>query len=498
MNVGTPSQDAGRMDLRSVRICTLLFPPLGLILLWLNPQLPRRTKILGTCYLPAYLIVYLAAIWAIFAFGLRIDLIRWEGGYHPVLAFSRRLSNRDAKSIAGQNRARYSAAYWSGFRGPNRDGDYAEQPISTNWPSTGPPLLWRRPIGGGYSGFAIGQGRAYTIEQRREKEVATAYDLDTGRELWRHGWQARFDHVDGGEGPRSTPAYDEGRVYAQGAAGELRCLDAASGKLLWRHDIIEENQAMLPVYGFASSPLIVDNKVIVLPGGPEGRSVIAYDKRTGAPIWQSINNRQAYTSPMLVNLAARRQLLIVSARNVLGLAPENGAELWHTPWIVLNDNVIAQPVVAGSNRFLISAGYGVGCRAFEITASNSVFSVRELWRNTHLKNKFSSSVRYGEFIYGLDEEILACIDAGTGERKWKEGRFGYGQVLLASGNLLVLAENGTLALVEANPACFRQRAAFQALKGRTWNYPALANGKLLVRNCTEMACYNLTPAPQAN
>jgi len=228
-----------------------------------------------------------------------------------------------------------------------------------------------------------------------------------------------------------------------------------------------------------------------LPGGTNGFSVAAYDKLTGSPIWKSLSDKQAYTSPMLVTLAGQKQVLIVSARGVMGVLPENGQLLWHLPWVVENDNAIAQPVLLGASRFLLSAGYGKGCTAFEVTRSNAVFEAHQVWRNTLLKNKFSSSVLYEGCIYGLDDETLVCLDAGSGERKWKEGRFGYGQVLLASGHLVILGGNGELALAKASPVGFEELARFPALHGKTWNQPAMADGKIFVRNAVEMACFEL-------
>jgi outer membrane protein assembly factor BamB len=295
----------------------------------------------------------------------------------------------------------------------------------------------------------------------------------------------------GGEGPRATPTYDQGRIYAIGGNGEFRCLQADTGKLIWRHNILAENRADVPAYGEAASPLIVEDKVIVLPGGTNGLSVVAYDKITGALRWKSSSDKQAYTSPMLVTLAGQPQVLIVSASGAVGIMPEDGRLLWRMPWTVQNGNAIAQPVLLGTNRFLLSGGYGKGCAAFEVTRSNSLFAALQIWKNINLKNKFSSSVFYQGCVYGLDDDILVCLDAQTGERRWKDGRFGYGQVVLASGHLIILGGDGELALVKANPAEYEELARFQALHGKTWNQPALADGKLFIRNSVEMACYDL-------
>jgi outer membrane protein assembly factor BamB len=382
--------------------------------------------------------------------------------------------------------------YWTDFRGPHRDGNYDEMPILTEWPASGLPLLWRQPIGGGYASFVIVRGRAFTIEQRRQEEVVAAYDVETGRELWTNRWNGEFRESMGGDGPRATPTWDEGRVYALGALGELRCLEARTGKVIWSRNILADNQASNLQWGMSAAPLIVEDKVIVLPGGSSGKSVVAYDKQTGQPIWKALDDKQAYTSPMLVTLAGQRQLLIVSARRAMGLAVEDGKLLWDFPWETSYDVNSAQPLIVDENRFFISAGYGHGAALVEVTKTANGFSTRAVWQNLMMKNKFNSSVLYQGHIYGLDESILTCLNAETGERMWKGGRYGYGQLLLASGYLIVLTESGDVVLVKATPEQHAEVARFSAIEGKTWNHPALASGRLLVRNTTQMACFQIS------
>lgn len=382
-------------------------------------------------------------------------------------------------------------AYWTEFRGPNRDGRYEQMAISTTWPAAGLPLVWRQPVGGGYSSFAIAEGRAFTIEQRRNREVATAYDLATGRELWAHAWDAEFRETMGGDGPRATPTWHEGRVYVLGAEGELRCLDARTGHRIWSRNILTDTQAQNLKWGMAASPLIADDKVIVLPGGTNGKSVAAYNKLTGAPVWTALDDAQAYTSPMVVTLAGQRQLVVVSARRAMGLTVGAGALLWEFPWITQFDVNVAQPIVIGGNRVFLSAGYGHGAALLEIARTDAGFAVKNLWSSNRMKNKFTTSVLHDGYLYGLDESILACIDAQTGELKWKGGRYGFGEVALASGHVIVTTESGEVALVRATPERFEEVSRFQAISGKTWNHPAFADGYLLVRNETEMACFRI-------
>jgi len=381
--------------------------------------------------------------------------------------------------------------YWTQFRGPARDGRSEELALKTSWPAGGLTQLWRQPVGGGFASFSVADGVAYTIEQRRGQEVVAAYQVETGRELWTHGWDATFREQTG-DGPRATPTWDAGRLYALGATGELRCLDARTGRALWSKNILSDNGASNIPWGVAASPLVVDDKVVVLAGGPGGRTVVAYHKLTGARAWGALGDEASYTSPMLVTLAGRRQVLVVTAVRAAGLAPEDGSVLWDFPWSNSSRINIAQPVVVDSQRFLLSAGYGKGAALVEVGGAGKGLGARAVWQNSMMKNKFNSSVLYEGHVYGLDEGILTCMEAATGERKWKGGRYGYGQVVLSGGHLIVTTDDGEIVLVRATPQAHTEIARFQALDGQTWNNPAIAGGRLLVRNAKEMACYKLT------
>jgi outer membrane protein assembly factor BamB len=494
--------------LKRIRIATLLLPPLGLIFLWRSLDVGVGRKIVGSIGTLLYSVVYLALIVLLLmtAAGLEVE---WRGGFPPVWTFHKTSPDYDAVEAhrAGQadrSSARPSVAapafgtYWTDFRGPRRDGHYAELQILTNWPADGLRKLWKQPVGGGYASFVIAQGRAFTIEQRRDHEAVIAYDFATGRELWAHSYPAVFSESMGGEGPRATPTFHEGRIYSMGALGEFCCLDANTGKLLWRHNILDVSRATCLYFGMSASPLIVGDTVIALSGDPlppmkgiTNYTVVASHKVTGEQIWSRVNKKLAYVSPMLATLAGEGQLLVVAADGVLGLKPENGAMLWEIPWSVQYENSITQPVVVGTNRFVISGGYGAGCMLVEVNRNDGVFNARQIWKNQNLKTKFNSAVYSRGFIYGLDEGILTCLDAATGRRKWKDGRYGYGQLLLASGHLVVISGDGELILVRANSEQHEEVARFPAIQGKTWNPPAIADGRLLVRNAVEMACFDI-------
>jgi outer membrane protein assembly factor BamB len=488
--------------MKKIRIAALLFPPLGLVLLWRLDQAPLPRRILGTIGIGLYSVLYAGAIVALLMLSTGLEL-EWLGGFPPVLTWHKTHPDYDAVEASRRTQPKIPAppsapiaqVNWPGFRGPHRDGHYDETPIATNWPAEGLRPLWKQPVGGGYASFAVAGGRAFTIEQRREEEAVTAYDVETGRELWAAAYPAAFDEMMGGGGPRATPSFDEGNVYSLGAMGDLLCLDAASGKVIWKVNILADNQANLPYYGVAASPLVVQDKVIVQPGGPKGRSVVAYDKLTGKPLWRALDDPAAYSSPMFVQLAGLEQLLIVTDHRAFGLQIQDGASLWMTPWTVKEHNRNnAQPVLLATNRFLLSAGYGTGSEAVEVSRTRAGFEANAVWHNTGLKNKFTSSVFSQGFIYGLDEDMLVCLDAQTGERKWKDGRYGYGQLIVAGGYLIVLSGDGQLALVKASPDRYHELAHFQAIEGKTWNHPATFDGKILVRNAVQMACFDLRPA----
>ena len=386
-----------------------------------------------------------------------------------------------------------AGARWTDFRGPRRDGLYTETAIRTDWPADGLEPLWVQPVGGGYASFVVADGRAFTIEQRRDQEVVAAYDVDTGTELWTHAWPAHFQEMLGGPGPRATPTWHDDRLYALGATGRFVCLDAASGRVVWSRDVLADADAENLPWAMSGAPLVVDDLVVVQPGGVRGWSVAAYDRRNGEVVWHALDDVQGYTSPMLATLGGVRQIVTVTAERAVGLRPEDGALLWEHPWTIPIVPNISQPLVVGDTRVFLSAGYGKGAALVELSPDGDRFTAAAVWETNRMKNKFSSSVLIDGYVYGLDESILACLDAATGALMWKGGRYGHGQLLAAGGHLIVLTEEGDLVLVQATPDGHRETARFPAIEGKTWNVPALAGGRLLVRNARQMAAFDLSP-----
>ncbi len=390
------------------------------------------------------------------------------------------------------------------FLGPRRDARLTGLRLNRDWQANPPQLVWRREIGAGWSTLTAVNGFAVTLEQRGGDELVTCYEVATGQPCWFHATPARHQSVMGGIGPRSTPTIDQGRVYALGATGILRCLDGATGQPVWTEDLLArigvtaEEDLNAIAWGRSGSPLIVDHLVVVPLGGrikPPWISLAAFDKVTGRLAWTGGDCQASYSSPVLTTLAGRRQIVIVNQDYVSGHDPATGQELWKHSWpgsSSTNSNV-SQAVPVSDDRVLLSKGYGVGAKLLQISLTdNDQWEVSEVWSNSRVLNtKFCNVVRYGEHVYGLSDGILECVELASGRRVWKAGRYGQGQVLGVEDLLLVQAESGEVVLVEATPSGHRELGRFAALDGKTWNNPSLYGRYLLVRNAEQAACYEL-------
>lgn len=377
------------------------------------------------------------------------------------------------------------------FLGPGRDGILRGFRLARDFTAQPPHRLWRQPVGDGWAGFAVVGDLAVTQEQRGDDERVIAYDLRTGRVRWSHTDRTRYQTFIAGIGPRATPSIAGGRVYAMGGTGILNALDLATGRLLWSHRVVEENGAELPQWGKAGSPLVVGQRVIVSAGGTSGRSLVAYDAISGAQVWAAGQDESSYSSPVVADLAGRRQIVIFNSRTIAAHDPETGALLWVHAWPPGSPNV-TNPVPLPGDRLLVSAGYGLGAKAYRIAPrADGALEARLDWESPRLKSKFANIVLHGGFVFGLDDGVLTCLDPATGERKWKAGHYGHGQLLLVDDLLLVQTEEGEIVLIEPNPDGLRELTRFAALEGKTWNPPALAGALLVVRNDREAAAYEL-------
>jgi len=382
-------------------------------------------------------------------------------------------------------------AVWPGFRGPERDSVVRGIKVSTDWTAAPPKELWRRAIGPGWSSFAVDGDIIYTQEQRGEHEVVAAYRLTTGQPVWVHKDAIRFYEANAGAGPRATPSLAHGRIYSMGATGFVNALDARTGAVVWSRDAAKDTGAKILDWGFCASPAVIGDKVVVATSG----RLIAYDAATGAPKWNVQAGGGSYSSPQVFTLAGVTQVLMQNSSGIAGISPADGQKLWTHAW---EGNTILQPALTEDGDLLITTGDGMGgagIRRLAVTKSaNEGWKVEERWTSRGLKPYFNDFVVHKGHAYGFDGSILSCIDLKDGSRKWKGGRYGNGQMLLLADQdlLLVISEEGELALVNATPGKFAEFGKFKAIEGKTWNHPVLIGDVVVVRNGEEMAAFRLS------
>jgi hypothetical protein len=386
---------------------------------------------------------------------------------------------------------------WPGFRGLARDGIVRRVRLETDW-STSPPVeLWRRPIGPGWSSFAVQGDLLYTQEQRGDEEMVACYRVSTGKPVWVHRDKTRFWESFGGAGPRATPTLSHGRVYTFGATGILNALDVGTGAVVWSRNVGSDTKTEVPTWGFSSSPLVVDDLVIVAASG----TMASYDLATGKPRWVGPRHDENYSSPHFARIDGVAQILHLSPPSVTSVAPADGALLWEHTW---DGGAIVQPALTADGDVLINSTAptgGQGVRRLSVKrgpapngiGGSATWIVTERWTSNGLKPYFSDFVIHKGHAYGFDGSILASIDLAEGKRKWKGGRYGEGQLILLADQdvLLVLSEEGELALVSATPDKFTELARIPGIDGKTWNHPVLVGDVLLIRNGEEMAAFRM-------
>lgn len=388
-----------------------------------------------------------------------------------------------------------TGADWPRYCGADGSREIREPHCSFDWKTRPPRELWRRPVGDAWSSFSVADNRVYTQEQRGTQECVVCYHRDTGEELWRCEDTARYETTLGAVGPRATPTVTPNAVYSLGATGILNSLHPVTGARLWRRNICEDAGSEMVEWGMSSSPLIYGDMLIVDAGGFQGRAVLAYNKDTGDIEWASDSHQAGYMSPRIETIGGQLHLLIFHGDGLAGFDPDTGKKLWEYPWTNQYKINVAQPMLFGDSIFL-SSGYESGCvliRPATLTGGKPA----EVWaRNKNMKLKFNEAVQRDNYVYGLDDGILACLDVTSGQRKWKGGRYRFGQVLIWNDKLVVQAEAGYVAIVEASPEKFTEVARLDALDDRTWNVPVVNRGRLFVRNAAEAACYELPSADE--
>jgi outer membrane protein assembly factor BamB len=379
---------------------------------------------------------------------------------------------------------------WHQWRGPNRDGVSSETGILKNWSDDAPKELWRVAIGDGFSGVSVSQGRVYTIYAKGEDEIVVCLDAATGKEVWRYLTDYLYENRQGGNGPRSTPTIDGDKVYVLSAYGRLVALDAATGKQLWDHDLTKVFGSGTPQHGFSGSP-IVEGDLLLIETGANGKALVALNKESGEVVWGSQNDPIAYSSPIVVTIQNTRQAIFFTAEGLVSVSPTDGEIYWRYTWRTSFNVNAATPIFIPPDKVFISSGYDTGAAVVQVKGSDGKLTAEELWRNRVMKNHFSSSVLHDGYLYGFDNAILKCINANTGEEQWKSRGFGKGSLIYADGHLLVFGETGNLGLVEATPSEYTEKAQTQVLDGRCWTTPTLSDGKLYLRNQRELVCLAL-------
>jgi outer membrane protein assembly factor BamB len=381
-----------------------------------------------------------------------------------------------------------SSADWPQYRGPSRDGKSTEIGLVRSWGPDGPREVWRVPIGAGFSGPSVVGDRVYTMDSNDETEYALCLDAETGKTLWRVPIGPIFRDVNG-DGPRAAPTVDGAFVYVLGSRGRLAALDTTSGKAVWEIDYPKAFGSEFPVWAFTSAPLVAGDLLIVEVGGTGEKAIAALDKRTGEVRWTSQKAKIAYSSPIAVDLGGVRQLVFLLQEKLVGL-DTGGQELWGFPWAPRGSIKPALPVFVPPDRILVGASYDIGAALVKV-GSVSAWSAEEVWSSRFLRTHINTAVVLGEHIYGFDTATLRCLDAGTGERGWAKRGLGKGSLIYADGMIIVLSERGKLLLLEATPERYQELAAHQVLEGRCWTAPSLADGRLYLRNHTELVCLDL-------
>ena len=445
---------------------------------------PRRATLVATILLSC-------AVWSL----LRSDGMTYGSGADFAWRWTETPEERllaragdERSECPSSSAAAASGAEWTGFRGPDRNGIVSGVRIATDWSASSPVELWRRPIGPGWSSFAVSGDLLYTQEQRGDDEIVACYKVATGEPVWSHRNGTRFWEAIGGAGPRATPTLSDGRVYTFGATGILNVFDADDGTVVWSRNVASDTGAEIPYWGFSSSPLVVGDVTIVAAAG----QLVAYDHATGNPRWFGPDGGDGYSSPHLVTIDGIAQILLMCKAGATSVAPQDGKLLWEHRWP--GGTRIVQPALTAGGDILMSRGETTGMRRISVADGPGGWTIEERWTSNRLKPYFSDFVVHDGHAFGFDGSILACIDLEDGKRKWKGGRYGSGQlVLLADQDLLLLvSEQGELVLVVAAPDQFTELARFPAIKGKTWNHPVLVGDVLLVRNAQEMAAFRLS------
>jgi outer membrane protein assembly factor BamB len=405
-----------------------------------------------------------------------------------------------------------AAADWSQFRGPNHDGSSPET-ILTAWPATGLRQIWKQPMTDGFSSITLGGGKAFTLEEREvngaTQEVCVALDANSGKELWAAtlgiakydgGGNSGAPGNDGGDGPRSTPSYEGGKVYTYSSRMVLKCMEADSGKQVWSCDLTKEHAGHNIHWESAASPLIEGDLVFVAGGGP-GEALLAFHKNDGRLAWKGQDDKMTQSTPVAATILGVRQVIFFTQNGLVSVVPATGAVLWRFAFPFKTAAAIS-PVVCGDIVYC-SAAYGIGTAACKISKTADGFAATEIWSQPAnvLANHWSTPVYSQGYVYGISGQAkhakapLVCVNAATGQVMWSHEGFGPGGCTLVNGCVLVLSDAGDLVLVKAAPAGYQEVARSHVLSGKCWNAASVSNGRIYARSTREGASLDVSDVP---
>lgn len=381
---------------------------------------------------------------------------------------------------------------WPEFRGPSRLGISKGPILSTDWENTPPEQLWKIPVGPAWSSFTIAGNYLFTQEQRGSNEAVVCYDANSGDEVWTQEIESRFEEPLSGPGPRATPTLTPNAVFALSAKGWLMRLDPASGEITWKKDLREIADREPPMWGFSSSPLITDSSVIVHAGGENDKGTLAFNSASGDLLWSAPSGDHSYSSPQLATLLNNEYVLMSSNHGVELIHPDTGDVAAAYKWPARSYRVL-QPHPVSQDSIILASSDNLGTQRVRFSKNENQLVGEEQWTSLRLKPDFNDFVVYQDHAYGFDASVFTCIDLATGERKWKAGRYGKGQVVLLEnpGLLLITTEQGEVVLLKASPDAHTELGRFKALEGKTWNHPAIAGDRLYLRNAQEAAAFKL-------
>lgn len=419
--------------------------------------------------------------------------------------------------LAGAALAAGAAAFaqsWPQFGGPNRDFKAATTGLATSWPAAGPRALWSRDLGEGYSGLAVEGGVLYTMYRPAKgvlgaawdritgaggsPEVVAALDAATGKTVWEHAYDAPFPSgmsLEFGPGPHATPLVAGPLVFAAGSSGKLHALDKKTGKVAWTHDLWREHGGKVQDRGYSCSPLAYGNTVVLTVGG-SGQALMAFDQKTGAVAWKNHSFDPGPSSPVLIAVDGQEQLVVFHADGVAGVDPRGGPLHWSHPHRTDWGLNIALPVWGPDNILFLSSAYSSGSRALHLSQAGGRTTVKELWSTNRLRVHFGTAVRVGDHVYGPSGDfgpaVLTALDVKTGQVAWQD-RAGLARVnfALADGKLVMLDEEGVLALATATPRGVTVHARATVFSGRCWTAPAVVGRTVYVRDRVAIKAFDL-------